>query len=196
MQIKLPITALVLAGGKATRLDGRDKGLIQVNRLTLIEHTLNRLAQYKCPVLISANRNIDAYKKFNFPVISDDNNEFQGPLAGISQALRQITTEWLLVVPCDTPMLPLDIAEKLYQKTENSDAQIVYSSDDQREQYLHCLIHRSLADGLQRYLKSGQRAVRHWQQQHVVRRVIFQQENAFLNVNTTDDLAIMAKLLD
>jgi len=62
------ITGVVLAGGRATRWDGRDKGLIAVLGRPMISHVLDALAPQVGQVLISANRNLDEYRAFGLPV--------------------------------------------------------------------------------------------------------------------------------
>lgn len=195
MDPKIPFTALILCGGTATRLDGIDKGLIRINGLTLVEHTLKRLDSGSFTIIINANRNIPQYQALGYPVITDGNQDFNGPLAGISQALSSISTEWLLVIPCDTPLLPLDLPKKLYTKTLESSAKIIYCSDGKHGQYLHCLIHRSLASDLNQWLTSGQRAVRRWLETQQTEMLVFKNKNAFLNINTSEDIDSLKFLL-
>ena len=110
------ITAVILAGGKGSRLGGQDKGLVDYNGKLLIEHVLERITPQVSTVLINANRNVDTYKQYGFPVINDDLSDFQGPLAGFASAMRASTTSHILTLPCDGPLLPLDLASRMLKK--------------------------------------------------------------------------------
>jgi molybdopterin-guanine dinucleotide biosynthesis protein A len=92
------ITGVVLAGGRATRWDGRDKGLIQVSGQPMISHVLDALAPQVEQVIISANRNLNAYRAFGLPVVTDASRDFLGPLAGIASGLAAARTEWVAIV--------------------------------------------------------------------------------------------------
>ena len=114
--VEAPYDALILAGGKGSRLEGRDKGWIMHKGLPLIEHALACLAaQSTVParILISANRNIDAYKQTGHVVVTDERADFAGPLAGIEAGLMRCKRNNLLVIPCDTPLLPSNLFVRL-----------------------------------------------------------------------------------
>ncbi|MBV8629034.1 MAG: molybdenum cofactor guanylyltransferase, partial [Paraburkholderia sp.] len=107
------VTGLVLAGGRATRMGGVDKGLQQLHGEPLALHVLKRLAPQCGAVLISANRHADRYAELGAPfgatVIADTLPDFPGPLAGLLAGLRAAKTEFVLSAPCDTPNLPVDL---------------------------------------------------------------------------------------
>ena len=88
---KNEITAVILAGGQASRMDGEDKGLIVFRELPLIAHVVNITKPKVNQTLISANRNLEEYANFG-KVISDDLEGYQGPLAGISKACLLYTS--------------------------------------------------------------------------------------------------------
>ena len=80
------VTGLVLAGGKARRMGGQDKGLININGQSMIEYVLLALKPQVKQIIINANRSIREYEKFGYPVIKDQLENYQGPLAGIASA--------------------------------------------------------------------------------------------------------------
>jgi len=80
------ITAVILAGGKGSRLGGVDKGLLELNGTSLVQHLINRIQPQVSKIIISANRNLDNYKNFGFPVYKDERKDCAGPLAGILKA--------------------------------------------------------------------------------------------------------------
>ena len=103
---KSDISAVILAGGRGARMGGADKGLLPLGGKPMIAHVIERLAPQVGTLLICANRNLEAYRQFGLPVISDHFADYCGPLAGLHSALSTISTDWLISAPCDTPFLP------------------------------------------------------------------------------------------
>ena len=106
------ITALLLAGGRGSRMGGVDKGLQNYHGTPLALHALMRLQQQTLPpaeVMINANRNLGAYEAFGAPVWPDSLPDFAGPLAGFLTGLERCETPLLLTLPCDVPNFPLSL---------------------------------------------------------------------------------------
>ena len=97
---KEEITGLVLAGGKGSRMGGADKGLVCFKDTPLVEYVIDILEPQCKTLVISANRNEDVYKDFGYPVVSDENRNFSGPLAGIAAGLEIVETPYMVVAPC------------------------------------------------------------------------------------------------
>lgn len=186
------ITAVILAGGQGSRLGGLDKGLVQFHKVALIQHVINRLQPQVSEILISANRNIDTYQTFGFSVYEDERNDYAGPLAGILKALQHCQSEWLLTVPADSPFIPHDLAQRLNEHKEEN--KIVMAHDGERLQPTFSLIHNSMAASLKEFLLQGERKARVWMQQQRHTTVDFSdQADAFININTEDDLTSAEK---
>ena len=189
------ITAVILAGGKGSRLGGIDKGLVKLNNLPLVQHTVNRIQPQVANIIISANRNIDSYKKLGFPVYEDEITDYAGPLAGILKALQHCETEWLLIVPADSPFIPTDLASRLALNID--DAKIVIPDDGEHLHPTFALIHKSQQDSLKNYLEKGERKARAWMQQQPHAIVDFSdQADAFMNINTEGELKKAEKLFE
>lgn len=189
MPAEADVSAVILAGGRGTRMGGVDKGLIEYRHRPLIEWTLQTIRPQVSEVLISANRNIDVYALYGCRVVQDAIPDFPGPLAGVLAAMDAVNTPWLLVVPCDSPHLPANLALNLLQAARAADAPIAIAADPQREHYTTMLVQVRLAASLRDYLHSGQRAVQAWQQALNPARALFAQE-ALQNFNTRVDLAL------
>ena len=110
------VTGAILAGGAARRMQGNDKGLLPLCGEPLIKHTLTALAPQVERLMINANRNLQDYAAFGYPVTADDRQGLQGPLAGMLRCLQQAETEFVVVVPCDSPFLPDDLVERLLRQ--------------------------------------------------------------------------------
>ena len=129
------ITALILCGGAATRMGGVDKPLQMTEKaglvLPMLDHVIATLPA-NAPLLISANRSLDAYA-LRGSVIKDGEQKGSGPLLGVLAGLRSAQTEWLLVCPGDMPYLELGWHEAIRQFSEKGAEHTVSKSDRQTD---------------------------------------------------------------
>jgi len=183
------ITGVVLAGGRATRWDGRDKGLIKVSGRPMISHVLDALQPQVEQVIINANRNLDEYRAFGFPVVADSSGDFLGPLAGIASGLAAARTDWVAIVPCDSPLLAVDCVERLASAREDDERTgIAVAYDGERIQPVFALIRRGLVEDLDTFLESGGRKIDQWYARQRMQLVDFSDRpDNFLNVNRPED---------
>jgi len=183
------ITGLVLAGGRATRMGGIDKGLVEFDGRALIERAIARLRPQVAEMLISANRSLDRYRAFGFPVLLDADEglePFPGPLAGMLAGLRAARTPWLAVVPCDAPFLPTDLVSRLADGLAGSRAAVACVGE--RIEPLFCLLHVDLADDLAAALAHGERRAEAWLRGVGAAPALFLVSESFANLNTLPDL--------
>ncbi|PJG82061.1 molybdenum cofactor guanylyltransferase MobA [Caviibacterium pharyngocola] len=185
----ITISAVILAGGQAKRMGGADKGLQLFHGEPLFMRVYQRLQAQVEQISVNANRNQARYAQSGLPVFADELSGFQGPLSGMLTALERATTDFVLFAPCDTPFLPLDLAEKLQSAVENRQVFAAYAHDGEREHPTCCLLATSLKDPLARYLQQDQRKILQFlREQHAVAVYFNEQKQAFLNVNTPEDL--------
>jgi molybdopterin-guanine dinucleotide biosynthesis protein A len=195
------ITGLILAGGRGSRMGGVDKGLQNFNGIPLALHTLMRLGPQVESVMVNANRNLSAYESFGASVWPDASADFAGPLSGFLVGLERAETPYVLTVPCDTPRLPLDLAERLAEALIREDADIAMAAapetDDQgqtqiRTQPVFCLLKIELSESLVKFTHAGGRKIDAWTAQHKTVLVPFDAARddplAFANVNTLNEL--------
>jgi molybdenum cofactor guanylyltransferase len=195
------ITGLILAGGRGSRMGGVDKGLQNFNGIPLALHTLMRLGPQVESVMVNANRNLSAYESFGASVWPDASADFAGPLSGFLVGLERAETPYVLTVPCDTPRLPLDLAERLAEALLREDADIAMAAapetDDQgqtqvRTQPVFCLMKIELSESLVKFTHAGGRKIDAWTAQHKTVVVPFDAPSddplAFANVNTLTEL--------
>jgi molybdopterin-guanine dinucleotide biosynthesis protein A len=191
------ITGLVLAGGRGSRMGGADKGLQNFNGIPLALHTLMRLQPQVGESMVNANRNLSAYEAFGAPVWPDGLADYAGPLAGFLTGLERCETEWLVTVPCDTPLFPLDLVARLAQAAAREDAEIAMAAASEedgqlRAQPVFCLLRVDLMESLVRFTHDGGRKIDAWTAQHRVVLVPFDAQGddprAFFNANTLAEL--------
>lgn len=200
----LVITGLVLAGGRAERMGGSDKGLIPYLEKPLIETALTRLQDQVSTILINANRNHMRYASYGYPVIADDSAvesapSYFGPLAGFMAGLRHCQTEYLLTVPCDSPLFPLDLGARLSAELLRGPFDLVYAcsidnTGHQWNQAVFCLMKKTVQLSLSEFLASGARKIDRWFENVNSSAVLFENEQAFANANTPAELASLETL--
>lgn len=182
------ITGLILAGGRARRLQGKDKGLIRLGNQYLIEYVIARLQPQTATILINANRNQSDYQALGYAVIADTLPDFAGPLAGLLSGLQQSQTDWLVSVPCDNPRLPANLVETMIRSANAHHHLLTVASCPGQLQPVYCLIHRSLQDSIHNYLAGGEHKVQDWLQQQPHGVVEFTDCREFENINTPAQL--------
>ena len=183
------VTGVVLAGGLARRMQQQDKGLVLYRRRSMVEYALAAMSAVADHVLINANRNLERYQSFGYPVISDHNDQFDGPLAGVLAAITTASTEILLVMPCDSPLVQPMHLQKLLDALADNEAEVAVAFDGERLHPVFLALKTDLKESLERYLASGQRKIDRWLLQHQWVRVDFSREpDVFFNINTLDEL--------
>jgi len=182
------ITIGILAGGKATRMNNKDKGLVCINGITLVKNIIDKISPYTKNILINANRNIQTYKNYNYPVISDEYKDFQGPLSGILSMLKNISTEYLLTIPCDSPNISWKLIDKFLIDSNNTQ-DIFVAHNNLRSQPVFMLISTGLIGSLDDFLKSGQRKIDIWYKENNYKYIYFDEEDSYFdNINTIEQL--------
>lgn len=192
----MQISGLILAGGRSSRMAGKDKGLLDLLDRPMIEYVIQGLEPQVSQILISANRHIEQYQKYGYQVLLDDYDDFRGPLAGISRGLSHSDSEYLLTVPCDGPLLPNDLAPRMLQLAQENGSKAVLVFDGQYKQPTYNLLHKDLLPAINLSLKQDEHKLGKWLMDHGALKLDCSgQQSAFTNVNTPADLEQLAQYL-
>ncbi len=165
-------------------MGGRDKGLVPYRGKPLVDHVIARIAPQVDELLISANRNLGDYARRGYRIVTDALPDFPGPLAGVLAGLQAASHEWVLVVPCDMPQLPEDLARRM--AAASRDASIVIAEDGVRSHPAVMLIHARLAQALADYLAGGKRSVHGFQESVGFAKAVFDPDE-MANINRLDE---------
>ena len=102
----------------------------------------------------------------------DASQEFGGPLSGFLAGLEQCETPYLVTVPCDSPLFPLDMVERLADALERDGADMAVVQAPEvdeatgqtalRAQPVFCLMHTSLLESLVAFTQGGGRKIDTW----------------------------------
>ena len=202
MNEDMKLGAVVLAGGQGSRMNGVDKGLQLLQGQSLVMHAVKRLQAQSLAVAsiaINANRHLADYQALGFDVWPDAQADFAGPLAGFLVGMTHCPHPYLLTVPCDTPMFPLNLAERLIQALLNQRADIAMAAAPEedgvlRRQPVFCVLKVTLKDSLQSFLAEGGRKIGAWTALHHTVEVPFEDPLAFRNLNTVEDVQRLENL--
>jgi molybdenum cofactor guanylyltransferase len=182
------ITAVILAGGQGRRMGGLDKGLIEIDGQPIVQILIEKLRSQAVNILINANRNQQLYESFGETVVNDQLENFQGPLAGFASAMDVVDTDFILGLPCDSPLLVDNYVERFINSQNASNASICVAHDGKRLQPVHALIRVDLLDSLHDFLHSGDRKIDRWYARHDPAEADFSDcTDMFANINTPED---------
>jgi molybdopterin molybdotransferase len=179
----------------------RDKGMLPLHGQPLARHVLQRLAPQVGQLAISVHADAGDYARFSLPVWPDLLPGQLGPLAGLHSGMQHTSTPYLLTVPCDSPLLPPDLAARLAAGLLDNDADLAIAVTEEidpatgsavrRPHPVFCLVKTSALPQLDAYLRSGERRMRTWHGPLKLAEVLFENNGAFGNMNTPDELAAL-----
>ncbi|HEX9392459.1 MAG TPA: molybdenum cofactor guanylyltransferase MobA [Usitatibacteraceae bacterium] len=194
MKITAPISALILAGGRGSRMGEVDKGLQLFRGKAMVAHVLERLGPQADEIIINANRNLAQYAQFGHRVVPDAIDGFAGPLAGLHAGMSNASHPLVATAPCDSPFLPLDLIPRLHAALDDNNADLAVAKTFDQAHPVFCLTKRELAPHLRAFLDSGQRKIDKWYSSLKVIEVQFDDEEAaFANINTVEELNTLEK---
>lgn len=186
------ITGLILAGGRGSRMGGVDKGLQPFRGEPMVLHAILRLQPQVGALMINANQNIDVYQGFGLPVWADQLSGFEGPLAGLQTGLSHCPTGYLVTAPCDSPFLPTDLVARLSEALTARGAELAVAvtgeGENRQPHPVFCLMKTALLPHLTAFLQEGGRKIERWYGALHFVEVRFDDEAAFRNINTLDEL--------
>lgn len=190
------VTGLILAGGLGRRMsrDGRgtNKALTLFNGQPMVQHVIERLGPQVDTMLLNVNQDHDAFEQFGLPLVSDAVGGFAGPLAGLHAGMSSATNPWILTAPCDSPFLPTDLTARLMKAAMQADADLAVVSSGGRAQPVFALARCALLKNLTEFLSAGGRKIDAWYAPLRIVEVDFEDQDAFRNINTPEDLARFA----
>lgn len=185
----ISITGVILAGGLARRMGGKNKAFLKILDKALIQYILKNLEVSLDEILINANQNLKKFDQLGFPVITDHIDGFAGPLAGMAAGLGAATTSHILVIPCDSPFITDDLVSRFVTACSQTNADIYVAHDGQRIQPVFALINVKTLPSLLAYLDAGNHKIDTWYEQQQMTTVDFSDApETFININTPEEL--------
>lgn len=189
------ISTVIIAGGKGTRMGGA-KGLQLLHERALIDWVLDAVRPYSDEIFINANEDPAAYARPGCEVIADHTPGRVGPLAGLQAALRFAKHDRVLTVPCDTPYLPDDLVPRLAEALDASGGEAAVAVAEGRRHPTVALYRKSVSAKLDGYLDADKRKVNGWLDTLQLNEVVFDDPDAFANINSEQELALANQRFD
>ncbi|MFG5383923.1 molybdenum cofactor guanylyltransferase MobA [Yoonia sp. R2-816] len=189
---------VILAGGKATRMGGGDKGRLRLGDRTILSHVIERLEPQVAGLALNANGDPDRFADMGLPVIADSIDGFAGPLSGVLAGLDWAATQGaslIVTAAADTPFFPCDLVPRLMLAAEQAGADMALAATPGGRHPTFGLWPVALRDDLRAALQGGLRKVVRWTDRHGCGMAEFPDDAAFFNVNTPDDLATAEAML-
>ena len=181
------ITAVVLAGGRATRMGGTDKGLVEINGMPMCRIVIDALRPQVKEVIVNANRNLHTYRRFGVRVVEDGMSGYLGPLAGFVSAMRVAVTPWIISAPCDCPSVAAHYVDTM-RTFDSGEFDVVVATDGDRWQPTFMMARCDLVDDLENFLNSGERKIDRWFTRLRYRLADFSDTpELFTNINTPEE---------
>lgn len=187
--LETPVSCILLAGGRGTRMHNQDKGLVLYRGAPLIEHVINCIRPQVDDIVISANRNTEFYSMYSNTVIADENPLFNGPLSGIASCLSHCRHDTVLVVACDMPLLPGNLVTCLHDAIRDHDISIIECNYYWQ---LALMIRKTLLQSIQQFLDEGRHSLMDWIKHQDTVTVQHSDSSAFCNFNTPHDLEALS----
>ena len=173
-----------------------DKGLAELAGRSMVERVIEHARPQVGGIVINANRHHEEYCRYGYPVVADSFTGFRGPLAGMAVTLRYCRTRLMMTVPCDSPLLPDDLARRLYCGLKTQSADIAVVDDGERLHPVFCLLPKHLVGSLESFLAGGGRKIDRWFERVNTTYVSFRDKpECFENINTIDDLVRIEQVL-
>jgi len=181
---KSNITGVVLAGGSARRMGGANKALSIYKGRPLIDYALANLAPHAEQIIISANRDQEAFTELGYDVVDDGQFMHLGPLAGIHAALEQMNTDYLAIAACDQLTIPARVYAHLIEQV--TDASGCYAVSGDTRMPTCAVIPHTLGAPVRQYLKDSKLRLMQFMCEYC--RAIRFDDVQFENINTSADL--------
>lgn len=187
------IAVAILAGGKNTRMRGKNKAFVSIGGIPIIRRTLSIFREIFKEIIIVTNspRDFSVFKKGS--IITSDLIKNSGPLAGIYSALSVTTQEAVFFVACDMPFLHNGFIQEQINCFRKSRCDCLLPRIGNLAQPIHAIYKKSLESDIRKFILDNQdRSLAAFLK--TVNTRYLDLENSefyrriFMNVNTPEDL--------
>ena len=190
-----------MTGGKSSRMGGGIKTLMQFNKKIIFERILESLQNQINNIIINNNDMSYQFKKYNLPIIEDKIKGYLGPLAGIHASLEWVSKnlkniEWIVSVPGDTPFIPDNLVEKLYNKAESYKKNIIIAKSNEKIHPIVGIWNVNLLQKLEKAILEGERKIIIWAKKNQLdyQEFINDRYDPFFNINYNSDIDTAKKI--
>ena len=190
---------VILAGGQSRRFGGGYKTLYKFNKISILDRIIQNFKKLKIEIVLNVNSNEDEFLKTGLHLINDEQENFQGPLAGIYSSMKWVlenrkNIEWIFTSPSDTPFLNKNLVNKFLSTDYNNKTNIIIAKSSNKTHPVIGFWHISLIKSLEEFLAKDDRKIMHWVEGQNYEILNFENKNNFFNINTQADLEEAIKI--
>lgn len=182
---------------------GQDKGSMNIMNQPMITHILNTLNHitHETIIVLNNQKKINQYQKFINPnnytyklQIIEDEIKNKGPLSGIKTGLQNISTNYALVLPCDTPYITPKYIKNIFQQTDNHYNCIIPYHDNKNKlktiEPLHGIYNKKLIPQIEKQLKTNTLSIKKLIEKNKCKfiKIDPKKEKEFKNLNYPKDI--------
>jgi len=194
------VTGVLLAGGRSSRMGGREKTLLDIGGRPMLMHVLARLRPQVGRIVINANGDPARFAGHCLPVVADSIEGYAGPLAGLHAGIEWARTEtpdarYVASVPSDSPFLPPDLVARLKAALLAKGAPCAIAASGGARHPVAGLWRVELLPAIEQSLRNDMRALHRFADAHDCAVATFGPEDIggtavdpFFNVNAPEDL--------
>lgn len=186
------ISAIILAGGKSTRMNG-NKALLPVCGLPLIEKIAKEINPYFGEVLIGVQSR-QPFDFLSYRVVIDEKLN-SGPLMGILSCLRASRNKINFVIACDIPEINFPFLEKMISFAKNYDIVVPFSGENKYEP-LFALYNKILIPAIEGLLDQNLKKISRLFPKCRTKYLPMQNNGWFYNLNTMENYQEYLKKAD
>tara|TARA_Y100000590_G_scaffold445510_1_gene577804 strand:+ start:91 stop:720 length:630 start_codon:yes stop_codon:yes gene_type:complete len=199
--INKKICGVILTGGLSSRMGGGIKSLLKFNNISIFDRIFEKINNQVDHLIINSNDTENSFDKYNVDIVQDNIKGFIGPLAGIHASMKWIVNnkknvKWLCTIPCDTPFIPEDLVDKLFNNALNNKHDIVLARSNTRSHPIVGIWKVDLINNLEKHLINGTRKIMDWASIHSLGYEDFNNlyYDPFFNINNKNDISKAEKI--
>ena len=201
MEKKENFCTAILIGGQSIRLGGGIKSLKKFNNKFIFDRILEKIKYQSKEIIINCNESENLFKKYNFKIIKDIIPGYLGPLAGIHACLSWLISkkkniDWLVTIPGDTPFIPFNLVDNLFNRAINDNHEIVLAKSNGKIHPIIGIWNLKLHKSLEKEINLGGRKILNWATKHSLGYAEFNNTayDPFFNINYKEDLIIAEEI--
>ena len=186
----MKLGAAILAGGKNSRMKGRNKAFININGMNIIDGAIEVLKKRFNEITIVTNSPEDCllYRK-DCAIITDIIKD-KGPLCGIHAGLAHTSNDGVFFIACDMPFLHIGLINRLIETAKNEDFDCIVPCSDKGIEPLHAIYSKNILPGLEKSLHKEELSIKKYLERCKCKYVKARPEelSSFVNINTAEEL--------
>lgn len=190
----MDICALILAGGKSSRMNGNNKAFLKYNNKTFIESIINKLSDFN-KIYISVD-NKDKYEKLKYNLIEDEYKEI-GPIGGLYSALKYIEYDFVFVIACDMPKVTKEFIHFILNNFNEEDKCLIVKDHNNKLYPLGGIYSRSVLPVIEEMIESKdyklQNLVNKCNGRILSLKCASSYESSLINVNNPEEYEMLIK---